>query len=457
MPLKLSGNQRAFFFFASTVMVVGYLCFLTFLNRPRDLDVVLITIDALRADHLGCYGYKRNTSPNIDALAREGTLFTQAIAQSSHTPASIGIITSSTYPPITRLLGWGDTLNPALPTLPEILKARGYRTVFVGGNRNFRRGLHGFARGFDEFYEKWAPASGLTQEALELVGKKNPTPFFLWIHYMDVHQYSPSPEIESLFINDKFYNGLNKLPIVENAPGLYGHKGIPRFQSEKREGRDNPDYYIALYDGAIRYVDEQVGLLLKGLSRADKKRGLLVILTADHGEMLGEHGYYFHHGLFLYEPLLRIPLIFRCAGVVPVKRIGLQVSAGLDIFPTLLAILRINKPKTIQGADLLSLFSRGASSYVLSDDGYARTSVRTDAWKLVRSSGRKRLPETYELFNLTSDPGEMVNLASVTKHEFVALRKKLDEYRRKFPAAKTPPPALSKEARKGLRSLGYLQ
>ena len=314
MSLKLFGNKKILFsllFLSAVAVAIGYLCFSSPPVLPSgDPNVVLITVDALRADHLGCYGYQRNTSPNIDALARKGALFTQAIAQSSHAPTSLGVIATSTYPPTNQLRGWGDTLRPDIPTLAETLKARGYKTFFANGNGNLYRGLHGFDKGFDTFYDKGVPASTLTQQALALVGKNNTKPFFLWIHYMDVHEYFPSKELESLFINDMFYSRQNKIPIVKNDPGLYGKNGIPEFRANKSGGNDNPDYYVAVYDGAIRSVDKQIGSLLKKLRQTNRRRDLLVVFTSDYGEMLGEHGYYFHQGWFLYEPLLRVPLIF---------------------------------------------------------------------------------------------------------------------------------------------------
>ena len=426
------------------------------------MNVVLITIDDLRADHLGCYGYKRNTSPNIDAIAREGALFTQAIAQSSHTPTSIGAMATSTYPPMNQLLDWGASLIPGISTLPEILKAYGYRTIFVGGNDRFREYIPVFGRGFDLYHDKnVGVAPALTQKAAELVGKKTSAPFFLWVHYMDVHQYALSRELNDLFVNDSLYDRGKKLPIVKDGPGRYGYKGISQFMAENRMWNDNPDYYIALYDGAIRTVDEQIGLLLKSLGSAGSRRNTLVIITSDHGELMGEHGYYFHHGFFLYEPLIRVPFILRCPGLVPAEQVDLQISATIDVLPTILGALKIKKSGVAQGVDLLTMLkiNAGGSSYVISDEGNSRMrkSIRTDNWKLIYTPGQGNTPRKYELFNLKNDPGELNNLASTEKEVFIDLEKRLTAYRKRFQKIKTSPPVLSEEARKGLRALGYLQ
>lgn len=457
MPLKLTLGQKRSLFLLLVLAAAGTFCFFNLHARPTPPNVVLITIDALRADHLGCYGYKRDTSPNIDALAREGALFPQAIAQSSHTPPSMGTIATSTYPPTNQLHVWGNSLKPDIPTLAEVLKAHGYKTVFADGNGNFRKGLRGLEKGFDIFYDQGVTASVLTQTALELVGRNGPKPFFLWIHYMDVHDYNPPKEFESFFINDQFYDRQKKLPIVGNHPGTYGFNGISECMAEKRGRNDNPDYYVALYDGALRYVDGQIRSLLHSLKRTD--RGMMVIVTSDHGEMFGEHGYYFHHGWFLYEPLIRVPLILRYAHVIPMKRVASQISAGLDVFPTILDILGIKKPTTVQGVGLLNVLSgkdEGPSS-VFSDEGGIRESVRTNEWKLIRFNEKKGLPEIYKLYRLKTDPNETGNLVSSAKETFLVLKGKLDKYREDFPDTRMAAPVLDQESRKKLRSLGYLQ
>lgn len=438
MHLKPFG-KRIFLFIP--LVVLAAVAF-AFFSRPsavpvgaEDPNIVLITVDALRADHLGCYGYPRKTSPNIDALAEKGVLFTQAIAQSSHAPTSLGVIATSAYPPANGLRGWGDALNPNTPNLAETLKSRGYQTLFAGGNGNLYNGLRDFGRGFDAFYDEGVYAPALTQKALSLVEKNKAGPFFLWIHYMDVHGYVPSKELESTFINDMFYSRQASLPIVKDGPGFYGKNGIPESRAQKNEGNDNPDYYIALYDGAIRTVDKQIGLLLKKLSPSAQGRRLLIIFTSDYGEMLGEHGYYFHEGWFLYEPLLRVPLILNDAAVLPAKKIASPVSAGLDIFPTLLGLLKKPEPPSVQGSDLSPLIfgnSKGAPSPIISDEGYSWVSVRVEEWKLVRYAEEPGLPGEYKLYNLKKDPGETTDLGSAEREVFAALKEKLDGYREAF-------------------------
>lgn len=424
-------------------------------GKPRDLNVVLITIDALRADHLGCYGYKRNTSPNIDRLAREGALFTQAIAQSSCTPPSMGAIATSTYPRVNGLRGWGYSIRSDLPTLAEILQAHGYKTICATEAPTLRHGLRGFVRGFDKFYDEGlitedpAPAWPLEKDCA--------SPFFLWIHYMRAHDYNPKKKLENAFMNDSLYDKRKKLPIVKSPLTTYVPNRIPSFWAEQRGGIDNPDYYVALYDAGILSVDEQIGLLVQKLEKTARGRNTLFILTADHGEMMGEHGFYFQHGNFVYEPLIKVPFILYSPGIIPAKKIDAQIRASLDVFPTILGYLKIEKPKAFEGVNLLPALlgeDVGSFPYVISEDG--NLSVRTGHWKLIHSENNA-LSETYALFNLKNDPGEKVDLASVEKRKFAVLKEKMDEYRKNFPETSVLPPELNEEARAALRALGYLQ
>lgn len=438
------------------IIVTGIICFICYLNVPRKLNVLLITIDALRYDHLSCYGYKRNTAPNIDKFSREGVLFTQAIAQSSRTPTSIPTIATSTYPNQHLFLEWGNHIKSNLATIANILKSRGYRTIFVGGAENFFTGLHGLDKGFDIFYAKDNDANTVTNKALEFILKDINRPFFLRIHYMDVHApYNPG-RFDKLYIDDELYDRQKKLPIVKDTFYGYGYKGIPEGLAQKNGEIDNPDYYIAHYDGAIRSVDEQIGVLLARLRALNLDKNTIIIITSDHGEMLGEHGYYFHHGYFIYEPLIRIPLIMKCRGVIPQhKAIDGQVSAHIDIGPTILDILRIHKIKTMEGRSLLPIIlgKKKTPLYIFSDEGYTSKCIRTEEWSLIHNNANKE----YELYNLKTDPGELNNVVETEKEKFNFLRLKLDRYKQADRQTNRATPILDDNTRTRLKSLGYVQ
>jgi len=421
-------------------------------------NIILITVDALRSDHLSCYGYKRNTSPNIDRIGQEGILFTQAISASSHTPPSIGTILTSNFPYVHSLVLWGDSIRKDITTIAELLKSEGFLTIFIGGNQNFSKGLHGINRGFDIFFEEESKVNLITNKALELINKSKNRPFFLWIHYMDAHSpYLPIPPYDRLFINDEFYDTKKSLPIVENFSDCYGYNGIPVFIATKKNGIDNPDYYVSQYDGAIRTIDTYIGMLINRLKMLKIYNRTLIIISADHGEMLGEHGYFFHHGCFLYEELIRIPLIINFPNLTH-KIINTQINAHLDIAPTILDILKIRKAKTMIGSSLLPLIlgkNRYPHKYVFVDEGVTKKCVRTDEWKLIYTNRSDK--EEYELYNLKGDPQELNNLVSAEKEKFGFLKQKLDDYKQVGPQNKKSKASLDEATQERLRSLGYLQ
>ncbi|MBU3911671.1 MAG: sulfatase-like hydrolase/transferase [Candidatus Omnitrophica bacterium] len=233
-------------------------------NRP---NIVLITIDALRPDHLTCYGYKRNTSPNIDQIAKEGTIFTQCISQASVTLVSVASLLTSMYPTkhgiITQHLDFQKDL--LYPTIVEIFKQEGYKTaIFSSHGKLMTRWLGQVTDySFDykhtvENFQKFSisKADFFTQTATKWLDSGSKTPFFIWIHYNDPHvPYKPPVPYNKLYVRDKFYNPDKKVNLVDN---IYGWGGI----SPKANIEDirELDYYIAQYDGEIRYTDFWIGI-----------------------------------------------------------------------------------------------------------------------------------------------------------------------------------------------------
>ncbi len=278
---------------------------------------------------------------------------------------------------------------------------------------------------------------------------------------MDVHNYSPEKRFETAFMNDSLYNPQKRSPILGPSPTLRGDRGIPARLAEEKGGIQNPDYYVALYDGAVLSVDEQIGPLLRDLKRFGGNRNTLLILSADHGEMMGEHGGYFCHGGFPYEPLLRVPFILHAPSLLPAKRFDAQIRASLDIFPTVLGFLRIRGPKTLEGVDLLPVLKKnggGNPAYVLTDEGYREKSIRTHEWKLIYfSPDEDDLQGAYSLFHIKDDPGEAHDVFSVEKNVASDLKEKMTAYMGRHEREERPEIVLGEEARRGLKSLGYLQ
>ncbi|MBF0331179.1 MAG: sulfatase [Candidatus Omnitrophica bacterium] len=426
--------------------------YITAIHMGGHSNVLLITIDALRADHLGCYGYKRNTSPTIDLLAKKGLLFQNAIAQSTHTPPCMGTIATSAYAPTHQLYAWGKTLKPSLPTLAETLRNNGYATFFIGGNGNFKGSLHNFTHGFDIFDDVGESAARITAKACALIRTSNQKPFFLWMHYMDVHNYDPEPGSAAMYTQDQYYNNERTLPIVPCVMMAYGINGIPECLAVRKGMRQNPDYYIAQYDAAIHDVDEQIKILLQ-----HTPKNTLVIITADHGELLGERGYFFHHGRFLYRPLLNIPLIIKYPqNRVAQHTISSPVSANLDIAPTIVKFLGITAPSTFEGLDLRSVASSQGSlaqEFIFSQAHQYKECVQNNEWKLIVLKDSNKLL----LSNVRNNPNETPDISHPEPAALNLLKTKLFMFQKAHPYTRSPETILTDETAQKLKSLGYLQ
>jgi arylsulfatase len=324
--------------------------FLAACGGPPPPSVVLITIDTLRADHLGCYGYHRPTSAGIDRLANEGALFERATATVPRTTQSVASILTGRYPRGHGARGLFSILSEANVTLAEILRDRGFATAAFTSNM-FLTPEQGFDQGF-EIYDnpqrRWSgdSAAEVTANALAWLDQRPAdVPFFLWIHYLDPHwSYQPSPPYDRAF--DPEFDG--PLTVYEDLALNRLTKGEVIF--ENRLDQRQIEHLIALYDGEIAQIDQALTPLLRRV--ADLGKPVLTVLTSDHGESLGEHDYHFAHGEYLYEPGLRIPLLFHLPGRIPAGlRVGDLVQT-IDVAPTILGLLGIDGLQSVDGRPL---------------------------------------------------------------------------------------------------------
>ena len=301
-------------------------------------NVIIITIDTLRADRLSAYGYAKNTSPNIDKLLARGVRFDQHRTVEPLTgPALTSMLTS--YDPHEHGASRnGLRIYPDLPSLGTILAARGYRTAAFVGNWTLKDEISGLGSHFQEyhavltrkrwfgFYKGEADAKDLTDQALEWLGEyKRPAPFFLWVHYVDPH-----------------------------APYRFRKEFAKRLGLSEEEELPRSDRY----DTEIAFTDRHVGRLLEGVSRKSRPENTLIIFTADHGESLGEHDYW-GHGRHLYEPNLHIPLGVVWSGTLPPRTIQAP-SLITDIAPTVLSLVGISSPTSFRGFDWWPVLQKGA-------------------------------------------------------------------------------------------------
>lgn len=376
--------------------------------EPR-WNVLLLTLDTTRADFLGCYGAPQGASPHLDALARSGTRFDQAISSAAVTPVShASILTgldNAHHGLRVLAAGSGFRLPDEVPTLATVLHEHGWRTGAV--HSAFPVSAHfGFRRGYDRF-ESFEPESDPAQ-AVDLVGKYqrrsdattdlaldfvrgSDTPFFLWVHYWDPHDAA-------------------RVPPPEWLPA-----DLPRTS----EGAPLPTR--ELYAAEVRYLDAQIGRLLDGLAQLGRAERTLVVVVADHGEGLGDHGWSHHR--ILYQEQVRVPLVVRVPGAQQ-KPVVPELVRSIDIFPTLLDYLGLAAPRPVDGLSLRALIEgrpdAPRSAYCDQINGYDTNAamlrhrplddfdyaVIDAGWKLVY---RPNHPDASELFDLQGDPREQVN------------------------------------------------
>lgn len=386
--------------------------------------MILLTIDSLRADHSGCCGCPEDVSPNIDNLAKKGALFLEAMSNGTHTASSFPPILTSSYASFHDIAEKtsGIILRPEYRTVAEELQNRGYSTATFHANPYISR-FFNYNKGFDvfeDFIEKrdkkhYLPkdfnifhrileyfrlmnaffnrllwngrekrANAINQKAISWL--ENIThPFFLWLHYMDVHVPYMSP-------NCTLFERMIALNLYRKR-----HKHLSDQELER---------LIKLYDDEIRYVDSEIGFFLNDLEKIGVSLdNTYVIVTSDHGEKFNEHQETVHGGK-PYNEVIRVPLIIAGPGIEEDMVIKDQVCL-LDLSPTILDLLNIERIESFLGTSLLPLMrgKKMAKRYIISEDARGTLSCTTQKWKLIRDAGGE-----CEFYDLEKDPQERVNL-----------------------------------------------
>ncbi|MBI3662085.1 MAG: sulfatase-like hydrolase/transferase [Acidobacteria bacterium] len=407
-------------------------------SKAKPQNVLFITVDTLRADHLGCYGYKGVATPNVDVLAREGVLFERAIAQVPLTWPSHAAIFTGTYPFHNGVQDFtGQPLSANFRTLAESFQAHGYATGAVVSAFVLDRSW-GLARGFDYYYDTF-PGRDFLQKDLGLVDRKagesvdkaiawlegnSHRPFFFWLHLFDPHSPYDPPE---------------------------------PYRSQYRE---HP------YDGEVAYVDSQLGRLFDWLKH--RPQGLyentVVVFLSDHGESLGEHGEQ-EHGFFIYDSTVRVPLIIKpsARNKLAPGRLPTAVES-ISVAPTVLELVGIQDPiqKQFQSQSLLLLMTTrkgDTARTAYSETFYPFSSF---GWSPLRGLHDSRYQfieaPVPELYDFVQDPKEKDNLAPQNRDLTARLRAQLKQIESRYapplPASNAPGP--NTEALEKLRALGYL-
>jgi len=359
--------------------------------EPGPPNVLVLMVDALRADHLGCYGYERDTSPHIDALATESILFRAAHAQSPWTKPSIPTLFTSLYP-IQHGVYEGerpgraghlesDVLSDAQHTLAEAFESAGFRTAAFVHNAQLPAS-HGFAQGFEVYEHGSLSAAEINRAFLEFAAREPDTPFFAYLHYLDVHwPYTPGPPFDRRFSE----------PDGRRLPGAQGWRalrdGINQGAIQLTAG--DRARLISLHDGGIAEMDQRIGELLEAMRERGALERTVVLLTSDHGEELLEHGKVGHGGT-LFDEVIRIPLMIRLPGGKGARAVD-EPARMLDIYPTLLAAAGIALPSSLEGRDLLG--PPDGVPEIVAETRHKRTyraSLRRGDWKYIRTYRARR-------------------------------------------------------------------
>ncbi len=452
-------------------------------------NILLITVDTLRADHLSAWGYPRKTSPVIDQMASEGVRFASAQVQWPKTGPSFASIMTATYPKdngIVRRVG--IPIPCAFRTLAEELKRLGYQTHAVVSNGALGREFF-YDQGFDDYGEAWKGASTeaeieeatraghVTDLALaSLARAKADRPIFLWVHYLDPHfPYRPPADWKDKFQGD---GALPKAP-----PMVVDYKHERRVtgaigRSQVLDGREDLDFYLARYDAEIAYADHEIGRLVD----AYRQRGIydrtVTAFTSDHGESLGEHGYYFDHGMLPFQDCLHVPLIVRYPQEYS-PRIDQDPVEVMNVAPTLLELAGMKAPEKrwAQGRSMtrrLDGRESGRGTVAFSEAGYAQDRK----WMRVAFDGRFKYvwaPTTPDqrmlvakglsqaLYDLEADPGETTDVSQRFPGDYERLGRLLSRWwgAPQFLVDRDPADcggsrAVDKSTEEQMRALGYL-
>jgi choline-sulfatase len=391
----------------------------------RPLNVLVVTIDTLRPDHLHCYGNRNIETPALDGLAQRGALFETAVAQAPLTPPSHASIFTGQYPTVHHVRNTGGfALPPTAHPLASILQKQGWDTAAFVSSVVLQK-AYGFDNGFAVYDDQMPKASNRQEQrdeperragatvdrALAWLGGQSGKPWLLWVHLYDAHRpYDPPKELRAKY-------------------------------------RDRP------YDAEIAYVDQQLGRLFDAVNRKSPANTMVVVLS-DHGESLGEHGE-FTHGVFLYDSTLRIAFLMAGPGIPAGTRVRQQVRS-IDFLPTLLALMGGAPPADVQGMSLTPTFAGKAVSTDVSygetvfpkiDMGWAELrSIRTGRWKYIRS------PRP-ELYDLAADPGETTNVVAQHPQEARTFE---EELRKEASGEEKVKPSVAERRANQLKSLGYM-
>jgi arylsulfatase A-like enzyme len=419
---------------------------------PREpLYVVLISIDTLRSDHLGCYGYSKNTSPNIDRFSKDSVIFMNNIAQAPNTLPSHASMFTSLIPSHHGVVLRSKAIPEEIITIGDVFKDFGYGTVgFVGGGEVSAK--FGFDQGFDIYktlkLSKDKPDNSFRMKvdaAVDYIRANPESKCFFFLHTYEVHTpYMPREKHLALFEDD--YSG----PL----PKKIGHPIVESINSKKiKMTKQDKEHIINCYNAEIYSMDQAFGVFVEFLKKQDLYDDTMIIFTSDHGEELGERGKMAVHTYTLYDELLRVPLIIKFPRSKHAGTIVHDQTASLDILPTLLELFHMPLPERMEGNSLMNCIedNRMHPPFTVSqrNAGHGKISscIRTNEHKLWEE----------RLFNLKNDPRERKDVAAQYTTQCKMLQKRLDDCLQAWQPYETKKTQLDDETLQELKALGYVE
>lgn len=452
-------------------------------------NIILLTIDTLRADRLGCYGRTPTITPNLDRLANQGIRFTQAITGGTWTQAAFPALLTSSY--ASMYGGCLGRLSAERPSPIEALAKHGYITGGFSTNPHLSKAT-GYDRGFQSFVDlvprEKSPRlryvkggqhllrNPLTHYLLRIVNRqmapprvyssavevtnhlcrwldKVEQPFFAWTHYMDVHW--PYHLEEDLSHPAEIAKAWQDVALMHDRANFSRQETLTDGHQER---------FIKLYEQSLQYLDTQIGRLLDYLDQLGLSSNTVVIVVADHGEEFMDHGRWGHWESNLFDEILKVPLIIRLPGQAGNSVIHRQVRL-LDLMPTILDLCDCPAPEGVEGASLTPLWTENGAGYQVTESisemqrpPWHRIAARTEAFKYIWDNKR---PDQAELYNLKADPRETKNVADQFPREVTYFQALVEAHLHRI-AATEPAVAVAElehdeEVLRRLQDLGYIE
>lgn len=464
-------------------------------SRP---NIVLIVLDTVRADHMSVYGYGRKTTPGLERFAARATLYRYAFAASNFTlPSHASIFTGldpRTHGATNLLpgLSYGESLDARFETLAERLAAHGYLNLAVSANFGYLQPDFGLHQGFhfydarqpsvclpeqrrhtlrfglrrllglvtatDALEQRFRRASEINEAVSGLLDQARDTraPFFLFINYMDAHDpYLPPPPFNTLFegrtpgFRPEHWEAAHER-IVRGAPGI---------------SNAEQTHFSSQYDGAIAYLDSEVELLIKEFQKRGLFENTMIVVTSDHGEALGEHGY-LGHGWSLHNHQVRVPLIIKYPGQRE-GRVSEQNASHVDLMPTILDVVGIEFPPDLHGASLRRMEEEARSRPVYSEAYLGADKIHDPrrqraivSWAIVSAERTKLISISdgrLEFYDLNNDPSERQNLAAHQPQQSAELLRALEGWKERHPLVRARERPRNRFTLERLRALGYVR